>query len=174
MQYSTHQPSQFICTHLTGLLPAWSHPVASVLIVIQPCDGGLLHKTPQTEAQKHHLRQQFLEFGYQVATRLQHMGYLAEVFDPRTGLPLLSQPGRLTLDDVAIASSCLGYETTHSCGCDLILHPTWGSSVYPSTLLSSAQPDVVEWVSREVRLGRGQSCVSVCQSATSPAQVLPD
>ncbi len=144
---------------MTRLLPTWSHPVASVLIVIQPYDGGLLKKTPQTEAQKQRLRQQFLDFGYQVATRLQQMGYLAEIFDPRTGMPLLSKPGQLTLDDVALARSCLGYETAHSYGCNLILHPIWGSSVYPSTLVSSAQPEVVEQVSREVRLERVEECV---------------
>ncbi len=74
------------------------------------------------------------------------MGHLAEVFDPRTGSPLFSQPGSLRLDDVAVVRSCLGYATCDRYGCSVILHPVWGSAVYPSTLLSSAEPHLVRGV----------------------------
>ncbi|MGA7932972.1 MAG: methylmalonic aciduria and homocystinuria type D protein [Kovacikia sp.] len=150
MQYSVHAPSQFICTHLDRLLPDWSSPVLSVLVVLQPCSCDLVKKTSIAEAQKQRLRQNFLQFGYRVASQLQQKGHLAEVFDPRTGLPLLSQAGQLRLDDVAIVRSCLGYQTMDSAGCLVILHPLWGSSVYPSTLLSAAAPEVVALVSATV------------------------
>lgn len=150
MQYSVHAPSQFICKHLGGLLPDWSSPAASVLVVLQPCPSPLLTRTPTTEDQKRKLRQRFLQFGYRVAAQLQQLGHLADVFDPRTGLPLLSQPGSLRLDDVAVVQAVLGYEALHSHGCSVILHPVWGDSVYPSTLLSSAAPSLVESVSQQV------------------------
>ncbi len=146
MYYSVHRPSRYICTHTDGLLPGWSHPVSSVLVVLQPCNTDLRQKTPVTEAQKQLLREAFLEFGYPIAMKLQHLGHLAEIFDPRTGLPLFSQPGHLHLDDVAVARACLGYQTINSYGCSIIVHPLWGSAVYPSTLLSSATPDLVESV----------------------------
>ncbi len=154
MQWSVHTPSQFICTHRTKLLPAWSLPVSSVLVVLQPSSCNLLEKSPAAEAQKQLLRQQFLQFGGQVAARLQHMGHLAEVFDPCTGSPLFSPPGSLRLDDVAVVRSCLGYSTCDRHGCSVILHPIWGSAVYPSTLLSSAEPHLVRGVlqMRELRL----------------------
>lgn len=149
MQYSIHAPSEFVCKYRDQLLPAWSRPVASVLVVLQPCSCELLDRTPDTEAQKHQLRSRFLQFGYKIATRLQQLGHLADVFDPQTGLPLLSQPGQLKLDDVAVVQACLGYEAIHTHGCRVLQHPTWGSSVYPSTVVSSAAPDLVTAVSQQ-------------------------
>ena len=138
MQWSVHAPSPYLCAHRAQLLPTWTCPIASVLVVLQPFSGELLHRSPQIERQKQRLRRQFLDLSYRLATALQAQGYLAEAFDPRTGWPLLSPPGQVPLDDVAIVRSCLGYPTVNRQGCSVLLHPVWGSSVYPSTLLSSA------------------------------------
>ncbi|MCY7274677.1 MAG: methylmalonic aciduria and homocystinuria type D protein, partial [Phormidesmis sp. CAN_BIN44] len=63
MQYSIHAPNPFICKNLPRLLPDWSSPVRSVLVVLQPCQIELMQFTPEAEAQKQQLRQRFLEFG---------------------------------------------------------------------------------------------------------------
>lgn len=146
MQYSVHSPNGFIRTHLGQLLPSWSLPVLSVLVVLQLCQCALIERTVDTENYKNQLRQQFIEFGGNVALKLRAMGHLADVFDPRTGLPMNSPPGQLKLDDVAVAHSLLGYSINDSGPCTMIVHPTWGKAVYPSTLLSSAHPHVVEGV----------------------------
>ena len=146
MQYSVHSPNEFIRTHLGQLLPSWSLPVLSVLVVLQLCQFPLLERTVDTETEKNQLRQQFIEFGSNITSKLRAMGYLADMFDPRTGLPLTSPPGQLKLDDVAVVSSILGYSVINSGPCRMILHPTWGRTVYPSTVVSSAHPQVVEGV----------------------------
>ncbi|MBD2019644.1 methylmalonic aciduria and homocystinuria type D protein [Leptolyngbya sp. FACHB-36] len=146
MQYSVHSPNEFIATHRPKLLPDWSCPVASVLVVLQSCPCELLQRTQQAEVQKQTLRQRFLSVGYEVATKLERMGYLADVFDPKTGRPLRSRPGPLRLDDVAVVRSCLGYPILDRNGCSVLLHPAWGSAVYPSTIVSSAAPDVLDAV----------------------------
>lgn len=151
MQYSVHSPSPFICTHTDRLLPTWSRPVSSVLVILQPSSCTLCEKSPRAEQQKQRLRQKFLQFGYQIAHQLQQRGYLVDAFDPRTGFPLLSQPGQLRLDDVAVAHACLGYPTTDSDGCSVILHPAWGSAVYPSILMSSASIEMLESVVEDVQ-----------------------
>ena len=150
MQYSVHTPSTFICNHWDKLLPDWSRPVASVLVVLQACTVDLRQRSPTTEHHKRQLRLHFLKFADRVASHLHQMNYLVDGFDPKTGLPLFSQPGQCHLDDVAVARSCLGYPTTESHGCSVILHPTWGGSVYPSTMLSSAEPIVMEQVIRHL------------------------
>ena len=163
MQYSVHRPSPFISNHLDSLLPEWSRPVASVMIVLQRCDCDLLERTARTEAQKQQLRRQFLRFGRGVARRLQYLGHLADLFDPCTGLPLLSQPGQLWLDDVAVVRACLGYQSTNSCGCSVLIHPVWGNAVYPSTLVSSAAPDLVELVARSECHQSRRECVNLTE-----------
>jgi Methylmalonic aciduria and homocystinuria type D protein len=120
-----------------------------MLIVLQPCDCDLLERSPTAEAQKRKLRRQFLKFGYAIAAQLIDRGYAAAIFDPRTGLPLLARPGALRLDDVALVQATLGYRTTHSHGCSIVLHPLWGLAVYPSTLVSSAEPALVEQLLRD-------------------------
>lgn len=153
MYCSAHVPSPYICAHADDLLPTWKCPIASVLLVLQLAACDLRDRTTTTEAEKQRLRQQFVAFGSTVADRLQQLGYEAELFDPKTGWPMSSPPGQLHLDDVAVVRDCLGYFTHGYRGCSVILHPTWGSAVYPSVLLSSAPPELVAWVTKDVAKG---------------------
>lgn len=151
IEYSAHLPSDFIASNLSQLIPDWLVPVLSVLIVFQHCQVALVERNADTEFHKQQLRHQFIEFGVQVAEQLQQLGYRAEVFDPKTGKPLLSQPGSLTLDDVAVVRALLGYplvETTG--GCWILEHPHWGTAVFPAVLMSSAEPDVLDAIARQI------------------------
>lgn len=150
MQYSVHWPNEFLHAHLEHLLPNWSVPVKSVLIVLQKSQFALLNKTFDTEQQKQSLREQFLRFGQIIACKLGELGYLTEVFDPQSGRPLFSPPGQIQLDDVAVVQACLGYPLTQQGGCSILQHPAWGSAVYPSILVSSAHPGIVEPVVKTV------------------------
>lgn len=144
MQYSVHPPSEFICQHCKKLLPQWSSPVRSVLIVLQPASVQLTEQTLETELQKYFLRSRFLDFGLKIADDLRRIGHDADLFDPRTGFPILSQSGVLPLDDVAVVRSSLGYSTLQIGDCFTIVHPDWGSAVYPSILMSSADRACIE------------------------------
>lgn len=150
VQYSVHSPTEFIQTHSHQLLPTWSSAIASVLVVLQQCQVPLFDRTFVTEQQKYRLRLQFFDFGHRVATHLQQMGYAADLFDPKTGLPLLSPPGSLPLNDVAVVRAALGYSTSNIGGCLLLLHPVWDAAVYPSVLVSSAPPSVLTAVADEI------------------------
>lgn len=161
MQYSVHSPNEFIRTHLGQLLPSWSLPVLSVLVVLQQCRFTVCERTIHTENDKNQLRERFIEFGDKVVLKLREMGHLADMFDPRTGLPMTSTPGQVKLDDVAVASSALGYSINASSPCSMIVHPTWDRAVYPSTLVSSANPLLVEDVVESIVLG-------MCSTAQLP------
>jgi Methylmalonic aciduria and homocystinuria type D protein len=144
IEFSIHSPSDYICTHRENLLPDWTLPVRSILVVLQPARMELVQHTPETEDQKQQLRQRFIEFGLEIVQKLRQMGHMADLFDPRTGLPVLSQAGSLRLDDVAVVRSTLGYPIACLGGCSGIVHPTWGRAVYPSILISSADSGLVE------------------------------
>jgi hypothetical protein len=150
MQYSVHSPSLYILQHQLQLLPAWSLPVQSVLVVLQPCPVILLDRTIETEACKDRQRQQFLKLSHAITNQLNQLGHLAAAFDPRTGLPIDALAGELHLDDVAVVRSLLGYPKANRGRCSVILHPLWGGAVYPSVLLSSAETEVVETVMRAI------------------------
>lgn len=150
IQYSVHTPSLFLSKHWEQLLPDWRVPVAAVLVLLQECPTNLLEKTMYSEQQKQILRERFLEVGLAIATQLEARGYQAEMFDPRSGLPLRSRPGSLQLDDVAVVQAVLDYPATCQGGCLLIHHPDWGSAVYPSILVSSAHPSILSAVAQAV------------------------
>ena len=144
MQCSVHPPSNYICQHSDRLLPDWSDSVRSIIVVMQPAERELTERCLETDLQKQMLRSQFLEFGFKVAASLRQQGHLAELFDPKTGLPILSEAGSLRLDDVAVVRSTLGYAIVPVGNCLTIVHPHWGSAVYPSILMSSADLSLVE------------------------------
>jgi hypothetical protein len=162
MLYSVHPPSPFMYRYADQLLPGWSCPIASVLIVLQQSGCGLMERSPITEMQKHLLRDRFLQTGSAIARELHAQGQDADLFDPKTGLPVLSKAGR-SMDDVAVVSACLGYGTMEINGCAILLHPEWGTAVYPAVLVSSAVPTVVERVASRVMgvgglIDNGTSC----------------
>ena len=150
MQYSVHSPTQFMQAYVDQLLPSWSRPMMSILVVLQQCPGAMLSRTLVTEMQKQQRREQFLQFGHQVALELEPMGHLVELFDPATGWPLRSPPGQLHLDDVAVVRAALQYPTVAQGNCTLVIHPDWESAVYPSVLVSSAPIYLLETVAAQV------------------------
>lgn len=149
IQCSVHSPPSFVQNHWSQLLPEWTEPVHAVLIVLQRCPRTLQERDLATEVQKDLFREQFLQMGDSIVKSLQAMHHLADLFDPRTGQPLRSAPGALRLDDVAVVRSLLGYPSCRQGHCAMVLHPLWGAAVYPSVLVASAPPDLVEQVARQ-------------------------
>jgi hypothetical protein len=149
-QYSVHEPSPFMVSHRADLLPDWTVPIASVLVVLQHCPVPLCEVTPQTRHYKDKLRQKFLGLAEALVHQSQLQGYCAEPFDPKTGYPCQSRPGSLSLDDVAVISSVLGYPCLTSGACRLLQHPTWGDGVFPSVIVSTAPPEILEALVQQV------------------------
>jgi hypothetical protein len=150
LQYSIHQPSPFINNHRVDLLPDWQTPVQSVMVILQPCAVELNEITPVTEQQKQQLRRRFLYWAKRLIAALHQEGYVADGFDPRTGLPYGSRPGALTLDDVAVVQSVLGYPLVPSGDCRLVEHPIWGCGVFPSVVVSAAPPDALAQIAHRL------------------------
>jgi Methylmalonic aciduria and homocystinuria type D protein len=148
LQYSIHRPSPFIHHHRVDLLPDWQVSVGSLMVILQTCPVSLDETTPATEHQKRRLRRRSLRLLEALTACLHRAGYAADGFDPRTGQPFCSQPGTLTLDDVAVVQAVLGYPLVARGGCHLIQHPVWGCCVFPSVLVSEASPKALEEIAR--------------------------
>jgi hypothetical protein len=146
IECSVHAPSQFLQTNREYLLPAWHLPVRSVLVVLQECAVPLVEDNPTTDIEKQKLRQQFIDFGRSIAHELDQLGCITEIFDPPTGSPLFSEAGQIKLDDIAVIHAVLGYQPIQQGACRMIAHPIWGCAVYPSVLVSTAEPEVLSQV----------------------------
>lgn len=146
IECSVHAPSQFLQTNQECLLPDWHLPIRSVLVVLQECAVPLVEDNPTTDTEKQRLRQRFIALGRSIAYELDDLGYATEIFDPPTGSPLFSEAGQLRLDDIAVIHAVLGYQPIQQGACRMIAHPIWGCAVYPSVLVSTAEPEVLSQV----------------------------
>ncbi|AFZ42817.1 hypothetical protein PCC7418_0589 [Halothece sp. PCC 7418] len=139
------QPTPFVQDNLEKMLPDWTLPTAWVVIILQKARFSLSTRSNIVEQEKQRLRERFMRFGVEVAFDLKEQGDLADLIDPRNGQPLLSHPGVLNHDDVKVVSTLLGFPTALG-DCTCMIHPHWGDAVYPSVMLSSADPKKIKSV----------------------------
>ncbi|MGB3636526.1 MAG: methylmalonic aciduria and homocystinuria type D protein [Rivularia sp. (in: cyanobacteria)] len=138
IQISIHSPTRYIRENCQRILPDWDNKLEmSVAIVLQQSKFALTETSPGIEAEKQRLRAQFMRFACDVAFDLRDKQYLTDLIDPRTGYPLLSRPGQIPHDDTAVVKTLLKYPMICN-KCRVLIHPKWGTAVYPSILISAA------------------------------------
>lgn len=154
VQISIHQPTSFITKNLERVLPDWTLPVAWVVIVLQQSRFPLAETVTHVEREKDRLRERFMRFGGAVVSQLRDQGFLADLIDPRDGYPWLSRRGEIPHDDTAVVTALLNFPVTTG-ECYTITHPSWGSAVYPSVLMSSASPQLIKPVLKNQAIHQG-------------------
>lgn len=154
VQISIHSPSQYIRANCERILPDWrNQDVMWVVVFLQQSRYELVESSVEIEAEKERLRENFIRFGFDVAFNLRDEGYMTDLIDPRTGYPLLSRPGQSPHNDTAVVKALLGYPLIHNT-CSVLIHPTWGTAVYPSIMISVAPPAIIEWFIKSVASSR--------------------
>lgn len=150
IQISIHPPSQYICTNREQIFPDWKNTFSLwIAIVLQQARFELVDTTPEIEMEKERLREKFMRFGCDVAFNLRDRDYQTDIIDPRTGYPLLSRPGKKNHDDTATVKALLQYAIVQN-KCRVLVHPEWGTAVYPSILISEAPPSIMEWIIKSI------------------------
>lgn len=150
VQISIHAPSQYICANCERILPDWKEqPFLWVVIVLQQSRYQLVESTAEIETEKERLREKFMRFGCDLVFNLRDRGYLTDLIDPRTGYPLMSHPGAIPHNDTAVVKALLNYPVIKN-KCCVLVHPNWGTAVYPSILISEAPPVLIEWVTKDI------------------------
>lgn len=154
VQIYIRRPSPYMNKNLVRVLPEWKLPTAWVVIVLQRSRVDLTENSPPVAQEKDRLREQFISFGFKGVLKLRDRGFKAELFDPKSGYPLLSSRGDKSHDDVAAVSTLLGFPITVG-NCSYITHPQWGTAVYPGILMASGTPDAIATALRQVALCQG-------------------
>lgn len=156
VEMSVHRCSPFVAQNLERVFPDWVLPITTcrVIVVLQQSRYPLAETAPHIERGKDRLRERFISFGSDAARHLRERGFLTDLIDPRTGYPLLSRPGEIAHDDTAAVKALLGFSVIHN-SCSVLEHPSWGSAVYPSILISSASSRAIMSVLKRVALQHG-------------------
>lgn len=139
VEISIHPPSAYVQEHLQELLPNWQKDSISVIIFLQQAQISLTEISPEVEAEKQILWDNFIRWSDLLMNQLST--YATDAFDPRTGYPRRSKPGTLHHSDVPAVHAALGYPIEKNGDCAAIIHPHWGTAVYPSVMLSTAPAD---------------------------------
>jgi hypothetical protein len=84
------------------------------------------------------LDSQFMAFARAVCSELAAGGHWADFIDPCSGLPMVHRDTGAVYGEVEALSTLLGYRTQNAGCCKIVLHPRWGSSVYPASLFARA------------------------------------
>ena len=142
VQICIASPHQFFLDHQQLLLD-WNVPISYIILVLQQSAVSFRESGDRVALEKDRLRKKLIRFGCNLIFSLQDLGYPSDLFDPRTGYPLLA-PQRMICDDNAVAKAILNYEAIGEGECSLLIHPIWQHSVYPSTIVTSAPQDVVK------------------------------
>ena len=137
-------PHQFFLDRQQQFLTNWNSPVTYLVLFLQRSTVSLKQSETKIIREKDRLRTKFIRVGCNLIFTLLDKGYQSDLFDPRTGYPLLSQPEKLTFDDNAAIAALLKYPVVSYQNCSLIEHPVWGNHVYPSTLITAAPQDIIE------------------------------
>jgi len=85
----------------------------------------------------------FDDFGRALCAALASTGYWADYIDPCSGLPMLTPDTNKVYSEVDGVQLLLRYATMDAGACKILLHPKWGSSVYPASAFTNAPPEEV-------------------------------
>lgn len=157
----------YVRQHLPHLVPTWSPDEVWAIVLLQQAAVPLGDVTPTTAAEKQRLRREFISFGFALAFALQTQGYMTEVFDPRSAFPLLSPPGELRHNDVRAAANLPAMQVQPGV-CPMLVHPVWGTAVYPATILTGAPPPVCQPVLQAIAQTQGWSDLRLERAGAVP------
>jgi len=117
------------------------------LVVIPTCQKALhdlVKVGPEIEEEKDRLLEVFIDFAKNICTALRDDDYWADYIDPCSGLPMMTKDCNKVYSEVDGMEVMLQYKTMNCGCCKVLLHPVWGSSVYPATIFTSAPYGKVE------------------------------
>jgi hypothetical protein len=80
-----------------------------------------------------------MDFAADVCEKIRSRGFWADYIDPCSGLPMLT-PNLNTkvYSEVDGMEVLLGYRAYSAGFCKILVHPQWGSAVYPATIFCYA------------------------------------
>eukprot|EP00897_Mesotaenium_endlicherianum_P004783 jgi/Mesen1/4332/ME000022S03624 len=116
------------------------------MLIVPTCQNSavdLVKMGEVVEEEKDRLLEVFVEWAKSVCDKLQSRGFFADYIDPCSGLPMIHRDTTTVYSEVDALATLLGYGYANAGCCKVILHPKWGSSVYPATMFTNAPLEVL-------------------------------
>jgi len=149
VEYSIHACPKALFREAKFVFPFMQKDMAAegALLVIPTCQKALhdlVKVGPEIEDEKDRLLEVFMDFAKTVCTELREGGHWADYIDPCSGLPMMTEDCNKVYSEVDGLQVLLQYKTMNCGCCKVLLHPVWGSGVYPASMFTTAPRDVVD------------------------------
>ncbi|KNE60942.1 hypothetical protein AMAG_06704 [Allomyces macrogynus ATCC 38327] len=153
LEVSVHAVGRRFARELVGVfpdMPAYteslhddSEPTLLVIPVVQPTAHDLVEFGRDVDAERDVMLERFVGFAHGLAERIEEGGWWADMTDPASGYPIRTRPGPRLYPDVPGIQTLLRYDAMNVGCCSVLLHPRWGSHMYPATFFAVAPARVV-------------------------------
>lgn len=142
MDVSAHICPKIFIRELQFVFPAEDLTDVVCIPTMQCARTDLVNIGDDIEAEKDRLLERFMATARVLCQEFIAAGYWSDYIDPCSGLPMLNQTCNKVFSEVDGAQQLLGYSVMNAGCCKVLLHPQWGSGVYPASLFTKA-PSVV-------------------------------
>lgn len=95
------------------------------------------------DVEKDFCLERFLDFAKRVAGALHARGVWCDYIDPCSGLSMVHRDSQHVYGEVDALVTLLNYQTTNSGCCKVVLHPQWGSAVYPASIFAKCSVETL-------------------------------
>ncbi|KAI9217968.1 hypothetical protein BC828DRAFT_389870 [Blastocladiella britannica] len=157
LQLSIHAPATRLLNDIAPVFPSIINTQSQarpflVLPVMFPTVHDLVASGADVDRERDDVLEAFVAFGHELARRVRAKAdacgaagddWWFDFTDPASGYPMLTAPGPSLYPDVHGAQALLRYDVMNVGCCKVLLHPTWGSKVYPATCFSTAPASVL-------------------------------
>jgi len=122
----------------TDSCKSWVHGELLILPTCQHALHDLVKIGDEIECEKDRLLKTFIKFAKKFCMMIRDLGFWSDYIDPCSGLPMLSDGCNKTYSEVDGIEVVLQYKTMNCGCCKVLLHPLWGSAVYPASIFTTA------------------------------------
>ncbi|CAM9442333.1 unnamed protein product [Pylaiella littoralis] len=142
LEVSLHTCPRALSRELSHVFPGVDLEACLAVPTSQKAEMDLVAVGDAVEAEKDRLLNSFATFAARLCKQLRDAGFWADYIDPCSGLPMLTG-GNKVYSEVEGMQLLLQYQVMNAGSCKVLLHPQWGSAVYPASLFCTAPPDLV-------------------------------
>ncbi|GIL74692.1 hypothetical protein Vretimale_2326 [Volvox reticuliferus] len=143
MEYSIHHVPPTMKREILTVFPQVNLDKLLIVPTCQHAAVDLVKTGENVENEKDRLLEQFLAWAKTVCDQLTVDGHWSDYIDPCSGLPMIHTELNTVYPEVPALSILMGYQTANAGCCKVLLHPVWGSAVYPASLFTEAPQDTL-------------------------------
>ncbi|KAJ1426627.1 methylmalonic aciduria and homocystinuria type D protein [Ochromonadaceae sp. CCMP2298] len=146
VQVSAHAVnSKSFSREVQFVFPSISMQNLIAIPTMQHASHDLVNIGDDIEDEKDRLLLAFFDVAEQFMQEVKSSGdYWVDYIDPCSGLPVsVKTDGQKVFSEVECAQTLLAYNVMNAGCCKVIVHPQWGSAVYPASIFTTAPAEVV-------------------------------